>query len=320
MVLKARLFTCVDVESKWSKLLWKFGNNTVIRCDFINIQSLPPLTASDKMELSRPSHPHHTPGVGNKDNDVELQSAEHQDDSEQIESGNNIEHQNEEDIVLEDEEVKESVAANEEKEALSHSVRVQVDESYVLGLNEFYYLFLFLEDKLPELAAWLMQQSEQNQNNMLLRALSAKSVHKMGNDMENGNGVSLEEADAEKEEKKENGNEMMMEQMAIQQQQQEQQGLNEIEDNSCIICFDKLVNPVCLSCGHEYCKDCIEDWQQQIGAGKECPICRCMIEQSQIWVKLDSEDLSRTQYMMDLLKFPFEYVSKFPLWKDTMIQ
>merc|ERR1719361_2797665 len=31
IALKMRLFTCVDVDSKLSKLLWKFNNNTVIR-------------------------------------------------------------------------------------------------------------------------------------------------------------------------------------------------------------------------------------------------------------------------------------------------
>eukprot|EP01083_Nonionella_stella_P225247 801012_1 len=63
LVLKARLFTCVDIDSKISKLLWKFSNNTIIRCDFVNIKSLPPLSIKDKKELSQPSHPHHTPGI-----------------------------------------------------------------------------------------------------------------------------------------------------------------------------------------------------------------------------------------------------------------
>ena len=52
LVLKLRLFTCVDIDSKLSKLLWKFGDNTVIRCDFVQIQSLPPLSDKDKKELS----------------------------------------------------------------------------------------------------------------------------------------------------------------------------------------------------------------------------------------------------------------------------
>eukprot|EP01084_Bolivina_argentea_P030037 55700_1 len=272
LVLKMRLFTCVDIDSKLSKLLWKFNNNTVIRCDVVNIQSLPPLSIKDKCELSRPSHPHQTPGINQQKNEPE------------------VEHK----------------AAPNKKE-------IQIEASYTLGIYEFYYLFLFLEDKLPELAAWLMKQSQHNEHNVLLKVLSNK-VSLLNKGDANDHNPLINENDIEEEEKKEANvsNQMMME----QQKKMINPNLerNEIEDEHCIICFEKMKDPVVLKCSHEFCKDCIDDWQKQIG-GKDCPICRCIIEQSQMWVKLDSQDFSKAQYMMDLLKFPFEYIKHFEKWE-----
>ena len=278
IALKMRLFTCIDIDSKLSKLLWKFGNNTVIRCDLVNIQSLPPLSHKDKQELSQPSHPHHTPG--NEQNDKNEQSEEKKNENDNNQSNE----------------------LNEKKE-------IKIVDSFVLSVYEFYYLFLFLEDKLPELASWLMKQSDSNEHNLLLRALS--NNNQKNNDLLN--------AEEEEEEKKGNDDdEELMNKMKIEQEQMNLQK-NEIDDEHCIICFEKMKDPVCLTCGHEFCKECIDDWQHQIG-GKDCPICRCMIEQSQMWIKLDSEDFSQAQYMMDLLKFPFDYVAKFSKWDDTMIK
>ena len=268
-----RLFTCVDIDSKLSKLLWKFNNNTVIRCDLVNIKSLPPLSIKDKQELSQPSHPHQTPGINESKNDDE---------------------------PMEEEE-------EQQKDKLKKVNEIKIEQSFVMSINEFYYLFLFLEDKLPELASWLMKQSNQNEHNLLLKALSAKNNGLLNND-------ALIQLQDEEEEKDEG----LMKKMKMEQEQMNLQK-NEVDDEHCIICFEKMKDPVCLTCGHEFCKDCIDDWQHEIG-GKDCPICRCMIEQSQMWIKLDSEDFSQTQYMMDLLQFPFDYVSKFPKWDDTMVQ
>jgi len=322
VVLKARLFTTVDLDSKLSKLLWKFSSNTVIRCDFVHIGSLPPLSSKDKKELSRPSHPHQTPGLSLK-NDVddaepEAESAQGDEDAMDIEEEEAAAEQKEPQLQIEsnDNEKKDDVDADEDKVAPAQSAQSaqpsepSIEASFVLGINEFYYLFLFLEDKLPELAAWLMQQSELNQSHVLLRALSAKLI-----DGDAAEHTVLDEEDDDDEEKKE-----------PQQQQTQQQGvggvMNEVDEDVCIICFEKMSNPVCLTCGHEYCKECIEDWQQQadsgdMGSGRQCPICRSLIEQSQMWVKLDSEEFSPSQYMCELLQFPFEYVSKFKPWTDA---
>eukprot|EP00486_Rosalina_sp_Unknown_P001826 CAMPEP_0201572054 /NCGR_PEP_ID=MMETSP0190_2-20130828/15111_1 /ASSEMBLY_ACC=CAM_ASM_000263 /TAXON_ID=37353 /ORGANISM="Rosalina sp." /LENGTH=326 /DNA_ID=CAMNT_0047997359 /DNA_START=95 /DNA_END=1072 /DNA_ORIENTATION=+ len=257
LVLKTRLFTCVDIESKLSKLLWKFNSNTIIRCDFVNLQSLPPLSAKDKKELSQPSHPHQTPGFNQK----EPQKQQQNDDQQQVElkeekkqnPANNDNNKNNDD----------GNNKNEKKQA-------KVDKSFVLTINEFYYLFLFLEDKLPELAAWLMKQSEHNQNNLLLRALSAKKFIKEEENKDNND----DQDDNDNEEEQENKNEAMQEMIKGPK--------NEIEDEHCIICFEKMQNPICLTCGHEFCKECIDDWQEQIG-GNDCPVCRCNIQTSQMW-------------------------------------
>merc|ERR1712013_207135 len=130
---------------------------------------------------------------------------------------------------------------------------------------------------------------------MGLRALSAKLIDGDG-DAAKANKV--EEAEVEEEKK------------------------NELDEDVCIICFEPMKSPMCLTCGHEYCKQCIEDWQAQadneeMDSGRECPICRSLIEQSQMWVKMGSQDFCQSQYMSELLQFPFEYCSKFKTWTDA---
>eukprot|EP01084_Bolivina_argentea_P145432 254908_1 len=131
MVLKCRLFTSIDIDFKLSKLLWKFNNNTMVRVDILNINSLPELSEKDKKELSQPSHPHHTPGLND-------------------DSNNNNEEEEEQ-----KEEKKQAPPKPAKKQKQKNNIKII--GSYVLGIHEFYYLFLFLEDKLPELASWLMQ-------------------------------------------------------------------------------------------------------------------------------------------------------------------
>ena len=40
---------------------------------------------------------------------------------------------------------------------------------------------------------------------------------------------------------------------------------------SCIICLDFYKNPVKISCGHIYCRECIINWSEK---SDKCPICR----------------------------------------------
>lgn len=39
----------------------------------------------------------------------------------------------------------------------------------------------------------------------------------------------------------------------------------------CIICTEVFVDPVCLLCGHTFCKNCIRAW---VKSNKACPVCR----------------------------------------------
>merc|ERR1712154_734092 len=163
-----------DIDSKLSKLLWKYGSNTVIRCDFVNISSLPPLSQMDKEELSRPSHPHQTPGLSLK-SDVDV-DVDEEDDAEAAEQA--AKPDNEVDIDGDNGDAEEEQKEPQQLQVAQQKVAAApvTEASFVLGINEFYYLFLFLEDKLPELASWLMQQSELNQSHVMLRALSAKLI------------------------------------------------------------------------------------------------------------------------------------------------
>ncbi|GIL50818.1 hypothetical protein Vafri_6936 [Volvox africanus] len=48
----------------------------------------------------------------------------------------------------------------------------------------------------------------------------------------------------------------------------------------CSICYELLLNPVVGSCGHDFCKHCIEEWKvsrQLVGQAVLCPICRAVL-------------------------------------------
>ena len=48
----------------------------------------------------------------------------------------------------------------------------------------------------------------------------------------------------------------------------------------CSICSDYLVSPVCLTCGHNFCKDCITKWIETNRADfahPSCPVCRAKV-------------------------------------------
>lgn len=45
------------------------------------------------------------------------------------------------------------------------------------------------------------------------------------------------------------------------------------QDFSCHCCFDVLVNPTTLTCGHNYCRHCLALWWES-SRKNECPECR----------------------------------------------
>lgn len=49
-----------------------------------------------------------------------------------------------------------------------------------------------------------------------------------------------------------------------------------VNDFICPICLDVLVEPVCASCGHDFCKLCYKSWTLD-KLRPTCPVCRCVI-------------------------------------------
>ncbi|OWF53502.1 uncharacterized protein LOC110446279 [Mizuhopecten yessoensis] len=69
---------------------------------------------------------------------------------------------------------------------------------------------------------------------------------------------------------------------------------------NCSICLDAIKTPTCcIPCGHVFCNMCIGRWQRQHaynGTTRDCPQCRCQIEQAQI-IRFDtSEEVNDIEY------------------------
>ena len=43
----------------------------------------------------------------------------------------------------------------------------------------------------------------------------------------------------------------------------------------CAVCHEVFINATTISCGHTFCKSCIDRWQQQ---KSNCPVCRTDIK------------------------------------------
>jgi hypothetical protein len=54
--------------------------------------------------------------------------------------------------------------------------------------------------------------------------------------------------------------------------------INMEHDLTCSICFDILVKPSAISCGHMFCLHCIESYCNSGGTPKSCPTCRSKID------------------------------------------
>eukprot|EP00980_Cylindrotheca_fusiformis_P002763 scaffold657_cov108-Cylindrotheca_fusiformis.AAC.4 len=52
---------------------------------------------------------------------------------------------------------------------------------------------------------------------------------------------------------------------------------------TCIICHEVFLDPTSLSCGHSFCKDCLDWWwqQPQKRRAKDCPTCRMLLPRDQ---------------------------------------
>ena len=52
----------------------------------------------------------------------------------------------------------------------------------------------------------------------------------------------------------------------------------------CAVCHEVFINATTISCGHTFCKSCIDRWQQQ---KSNCPVCRTEIKN---WVAVQTLD------------------------------
>ena len=57
------------------------------------------------------------------------------------------------------------------------------------------------------------------------------------------------------------------------------ENLPEIIDKNlqCTICNEVFICPSVINCGHSFCKECIQKWQQEKNPQATCPICRSTI-------------------------------------------
>jgi len=150
-----------------------------------------------------------------------------------------------------------------------------------MGVKEFYYFFIMIDDFLPQLF------------NSSYLALSAKRSPRVCDE---------KQADEEKypEIKHED----------ITERENTMGDLN----TECPICLDKLVSQV-LPCGHAYCDGCLETWCLQ---EHNCPMCRIHVDSSAMqesWLlyhgSIDKGKIDQ-EYKEYLLSFAYNYVNLFP--------
>ncbi|CAL5999566.1 C3HC4 type (RING finger) domain-containing protein [Hexamita inflata] len=58
-----------------------------------------------------------------------------------------------------------------------------------------------------------------------------------------------------------------------------------IENFNCLLCFNQLISPVLLPCGHSLCYECIQKQKQ-----KMCPICKKLFEEDDLQTILLGKD------------------------------
>lgn len=69
---------------------------------------------------------------------------------------------------------------------------------------------------------------------------------------------------------------------------------------TCSICLDTIKTPTCcVPCGHMFCNRCIQRWQRQSAinfTARDCPQCRCRIENTQIIMFDTAEEVGEIEY------------------------
>merc|ERR1711964_247035 len=87
-------------------------------------------------------------------------------------------------------------------------------------------------------------------------------------------------------------------------------------ETECCICFDLMVAPVILTCGHNVCEQCLAKWLEQ---QETCPICRTKFEQHTSNIALRNL-ICDTIVPMGSNENAIEYakrVKEFDVWKQS---
>jgi len=152
---------------------------------------------------------------------------------------------------------------------------------HVMGVKEFYYFFIMIDDFLPQLF------------NSSYLALSAKRPRR---------------ACEEKKVDEEKYSEIKLDDMTARET-----SMGDL-NTECPICLDKLVSQV-LPCGHAYCHGCLETWCLQ---EHNCPMCRIHVDSSamqeswQLYHNTIDKGKIDQEYKEHLLSFAYNYVYLFP--------
>lgn len=149
----------------------------------------------------------------------------------------------------------------------------------VLGLKEFYYFFVIIDDFLPELLSAFLSPSPSQKSKKRAQDIDEKKI--FNDSVPSSN---------------------------------EQKDVPEQLLSECPICLDKFTSQV-LPCGHSYCESCLETWCCQ---EHNCPMCRISVKSSdvreswQICEGMIEKGKIQQEYLANLQAFPYSYVNLFP--------
>jgi len=148
----------------------------------------------------------------------------------------------------------------------------------VLGVREFYYFFVIIDDFLPELFSSFLSPSLSQKSKKRADATDEKKYPEANLNSGIGHNVPAQLI------------------------------------SECPICLDKLTSQV-LPCGHAYCETCLESWCLQ---EHNCPMCRIRVnttdvqESWQICEGIIDKGKIQQEYLENLRVFPYGYINLFP--------
>ncbi|ETO12776.1 hypothetical protein RFI_24598 [Reticulomyxa filosa] len=288
-IMRCRLYTQVKLDNTLSKILWKFGDNTIVRVDVVRNSK-----RSAKEQLDEP-----------------LGTAS----LEQVE-----------DLKANDKDKNESLAIQSFRLSVNEFYylflffydKLDLLTQFVVGQNGTTHKD---SNEVAHLKSLLFQKSVTSLRN---RANSDVVEDELQDNP--GQPQSQEQQQQQQQEQKqdkEQGDEGV--DMDIDHEHNppttEEQKVNEVvsgddlkeesDNNMCSICFSEVENGIVLGCTHQFCEKCITDWRKESN-NETCPYCLTKISPNEIWDYLD--DSTNDDYFFQLLQFPVHYVKLFSKW------